>query len=67
MMIVKILLVVLLSLIPLTSYLAILWWSYNNYKVSVSPDKILITPGGKPVIFLHPKQFLGTLIELEEV
>ena len=24
---------------------------YNNYKVSVSPDKILITPGGKPVIF----------------
>ena len=22
---------------------------------------------GKPVIFLHPKQFLGTLIELEEV
>ena len=24
---------------------------YNNYQVSVSPDKILITPGGKPVIF----------------
>ena len=22
---------------------------------------------GKPVIFLHPKQFMGTLIELEEV
>ena len=22
---------------------------------------------GKPVIFLHPKQFIGTLIELEEV
>ena len=22
---------------------------------------------GKPVVFLHPKQFLGTLIELEEV
>ena len=24
---------------------------YNNYQVSVSPDKILITPRGKPVIF----------------
>ena len=24
---------------------------YNNYQVTVSPDKILITPGGKPVIF----------------
>ena len=24
---------------------------YNNYQVSISPDKILITPGGKPVIF----------------
>ena len=24
---------------------------YNSYQVSVSPDKILITPGGKPVIF----------------
>ena len=22
---------------------------------------------GKPVVFLHPKQFLGTLIELEEI
>ena len=22
---------------------------------------------GKPVIFLHPRQFMGTLIELEEV
>ena len=27
----------------------------------------LIPINGKPVIFLHPKQFMGTLIELEEV
>ena len=24
---------------------------YDNYKISVNPDNILITPGGKPVIF----------------
>ena len=24
---------------------------YNNYQVSINPDNILITPGGKPVIF----------------
>ena len=24
---------------------------YSNYQISVSPEKILITPGGKPVIF----------------
>ena len=24
-------------------------------------------PAGKPVIFLHPKDFLGTLVELEQV
>ena len=41
-MIVKILLVVLLSLIPLTSYLAILWWSYNNYKVSKKPFFLIV-------------------------
>ena len=30
---------------------------YNNYQVSVSPDKILITPGGKPVIFFAALMF----------
>jgi methylmalonyl-CoA/ethylmalonyl-CoA epimerase len=30
-------------------------------------DKPSIGAHGKPVIFLHPKDFLGTLIELEEV
>ena len=24
---------------------------YNNYNTSINPDNILITPGGKPVIF----------------
>ena len=24
-------------------------------------------PAGKPVVFLHPKDFLGTLVELEQV
>ena len=24
---------------------------YKNYKINVDPDEILITPGGKPVIF----------------
>ena len=36
-------------------------------RLGMNIPKTLISIHGKPVIFLHPKQFLGTLIELEEV
>ena len=37
---------------------------YSNYQVSVSPDKILITPGGKPVIFFAALIFGDTNKEI---
>ena len=30
---------------------------YRNYKTSVNPDNVLITPGGKPVIFIAALMF----------
>ena len=45
---------------------------YNTFKLKVSDiHEIFVeesgTPNGKPVVFLHPKDCNGTLIELEEV
>ena len=40
----------------------------NTHEVSITgTGKPKIGAHGKPVVFLHPKQFLGTLIELEEI
>ena len=33
---------------------------FDNYKVSINPDNILITPGGKPVIFISIIMFGGS-------
>ena len=56
------------SFIDINSELSPFIEKLNTHKVSITgTGKPKIGAHGKPVVFLHPKDCNGTLIELEEV